>query len=218
MRARRSRRPVVVGLTGGVSSGKSTVAAILGRLGAMVVDADRLAHEALDLPRVRRALRERWGEDVFDHSGSPDRRRIARIVFRDPDALAALVSVVHPPVIRKIRSILREAARESRWPMVVIDAPLLVESALDRHCDAIVFVHASQRRRAERARSARGWSLAEIRRREALQRPLEEKRRKAHYILDNNNGRSRLRAAVARLFYQLTGASGTPDGPIPSRR
>jgi len=211
-------RSVVLGLTGGVASGKSTVATMLEDLGATVIDADRLAHEALELPKVQRWLRARWGGEVFDRHGRPDRARIGQIVFADPDALGKLTRLVHPPVIRKIRTLLRETMKKRRCPMVVIDAPLLIEADLDRWCDAVVFIDAARARRAARARSARGWSAAELARREALQRPLDEKRRRALYVLDNNGGRRQLRAAVKRLFHQVTGTSAVRHDPASLRR
>ena len=194
--------PRVIGLAGGIAAGKSTVAAMFAQLGARVIDADAIAREALGSKVVREKLQRYWGAGVFDGAGQPDRAKIAELAFKDPDKLRELTAWVHPPTLRRMRAQLDGALRERTAPLVIIDAPLLIETDLDAWCDAVVFIEAEPALRAERARSARDWSQEEIRRRESAQSPLAEKRRRADVIVDNSGSSEETRAQVARLFHQ----------------
>jgi len=194
--------PRVIGLAGGIAAGKSTVAAMFERFGARVIDADAIARDALDSKEVREKLQRHWGAGMFDGAGEPDRAKIAEIAFKDPDKLRELTAWVHPPTLRRMRTKLERALRDSAVPLVIIDAPLLIEADLDAWCDAVVFVEAEPALRAERARSARGWSQEEIHRRESAQSPLAEKRQRADVIVDNSGSSEETRAQVARLFHK----------------
>ena len=205
------KKPKVIGLTGGIASGKSTVAKMFAQLGAAVIDADALAHEALASPEVSEKLRKNWGKELFDGK-RPNRARVAEVAFRDPAKLRELTDWVHPPVIREMRAQLDRALADPRVPLIVVDAPLLIEADLDSWCDAVVFVDAARALRAERTRTARGWSKDEIRRRESAQAPLAEKRRRAAARIDNNGPEEKTRARVARLFHQYGRAPRVQPG------
>ncbi len=195
-------RPVVIGLAGGVGAGKSAAARVFEECGARHLDADADARAALDDREVRRTLVEWWGEDVLDDSGSVDRRRVADIVFQDPEQRRYLEALLHPIVIeRHERDIAR--ARAEGAESVVIDAPLLFEAGLDRRCDVIVFVDAPRKDRLRRVREARGWSDQELARRENSQRPLENKRSCAHYVLDNDAGLDKLQSQARDLYQEI---------------
>jgi dephospho-CoA kinase len=211
-----AKPPKVIGLTGGIASGKSSVAAMFAALGAAVIDADAIAREVLRLPEVAVKLRKSWGHETF-HDGRPDRARIAETAFRDPAKLKELTSWVHPPTLREMRAQLDRALEDRGVPLIVIDAPLLIEADLAPWCDAVVFVDAADPLRLARARADRGWSDDEVLRREAAQAPLAEKRARASVVLDNNGSVEEARAAVAQLFRQWvsdsssTAASGCPS-------
>jgi len=196
--------PPVVGLTGGIASGKTTVARMLGDLGATVIDADAIARQVLQSPAVRDKIRTHWGAALLDASGRPDRARIADLVFTDPEKLRMLNEWVHPPTLAAIGASLAEARKQHRTPLIVIDAPLLLEAELDTWCDAVVFVEAERSRRSLRAQAERQWSKFELERREARQRRLCEKRRRADFMLENNHSLQALRGKVAKLFHALT--------------
>jgi dephospho-CoA kinase len=202
-----SHKPVVVGLVGGVASGKSTVARLFAELGARVIDADKIAHDALERPDVCEKLRESWGDEPFDGAGLPDRARIAAIVFGDAEKLQLLNQWVHPPTRTAMREQLDAALQDDALPMVVIDAPLLLEAGLDAWCDLIIFVAADISCRAKRAMKDRHWNEAEIRRREAHQNALEGKRRQADKVIENHGSLGQTRARVAEFYRELTGTS-----------
>jgi dephospho-CoA kinase len=193
--------PKVIGLTGGIASGKSSVAAIFARLGAAVIDADAIAREVLRSPEIAEKLRKSWGHETF-RDGRPDRARIAQIAFGDPAKLKELTGWVHPPTLREMRAQLDRALADRGVPLIIIDAPLLIEADLAPWCNALIFVDVADPLRLARARADRGWSDDEVLRREAAQASLAEKRARASIVLDNNGSMEDTRAAVARLFRQ----------------
>lgn len=206
--------PLVIGVSGGVASGKSLAARLLAEeAGGIVLDADRLARNVLDDPHALERVREAIGADVFAPDGTLDRAALARRVFGDPKAKSALEAIVHPPVLAQIRSEIRRAA-ERRVPLVVVDAPLLHESGLDRICDAVLFVDTPVGRREEWAR-ARGWSAGERERREKNQKSVEVKKRLADYIIDNSGSVESLRAQVRDILRDLSPRIPPADAPFP---
>ncbi|HHT9120731.1 MAG TPA: dephospho-CoA kinase [Candidatus Hypogeohydataceae bacterium YC41] len=177
-------RPRVIGIMGGVVSGKSTVAEMLGSLGAKVIDADRMAHELLEKPEVKEKVLERWGKGILDTEGRIDRAKLADIVFSDGKALKELTGLLHPPLLETIR---KEAERNESRPLV-LDAALLLETGLDEVCDLLVFVETGQELKEERAR-LRGWPRGEVQRREGFQSPESQKRKKAHFVVNNDSSK-----------------------------
>lgn len=180
---------IVIGVAGGVASGKSLVSEHLQRLGAAVLDADRAGHEVLREPEVMAAARQRWGDRIFGPDGQIDRRQLAQIVFapapQGPDELACLEGLTHPRITARLRGRIEELQRQGDCPAVVLDAALLFQAGWDALCDTVVFVDAPRELRLARARQ-RGWSETEFAAREAAQGGLEEKRRRAHVIVDNS--------------------------------
>ncbi|MCC6428502.1 MAG: dephospho-CoA kinase [Phycisphaerales bacterium] len=188
----------VIGLVGGIGSGKSTVAAELASLGCTVVDSDLAAREILLRPAVRDELVRWWGAGILSDIGQVDRKKVAGIVFADSTQRARLEALVHP-LIRDERSRVVERIGRAGGGIVVIDAPLLFEAGVDRECDAVVFVDVSRQIRADRVR-ARGWDDGELDRREAAQMPLDEKRRRSQFIIINDGDRTALHAQVRDLM------------------
>lgn len=195
-----NRAKKVIGLIGGVGSGKSEAARIMASLGALVIDSDRLGHDVLREPEVIQTLRDWWGEGVLGSDGAIDRKALGRLVFSDPERLAKLEGLVHPRIEERRAEIMDRHAEDSTVRFFVLDAPKLIEAGLQRLCDAIVFVDADDRTRRERVRATRGWNEAEWRRREASQLPLDEKRAIADHVLTNQEGVERLRADITRML------------------
>lgn len=205
-----SARTLVLGVLGGIASGKTAVARLLAGREGLVISADELAREALDSPDVLARVRARFGPAAIGPDGRADRAYLARAVF-DPAHGAAelrseLESWTHPLVRDRIRERL-SAARASGVPRVVLDVPLLLENdaqhGLARLCDALVFVDVRDDERERRAERERGWSRGEVARREAAQLPLLEKKKRAHHIIENDRGLVELEQAVARLLVKL---------------
>jgi dephospho-CoA kinase len=194
----------IVGLVGGVASGKSLVAKMLVELGAGLLDADRTGHAVLaEDPAVQRELHKRWGDAVFAADGSVDRSAIAGRVFAAGGTAELdrrfLEELLHKRIRRRLLQKKDQFAGEGR-PAVVLDAPVLLEAGWGPMCDILLMVDVPREIRLERALQ-RGWSEAEFDRREAAQWPVDDKRREAHFVLSNDGSEDELRAAV-RDFWQ----------------
>lgn len=202
---RNGQRPLIIGLLGGIASGKSYVAEQLQRLGAEILDADRAGHEVLRLPEVEESIRQRWGESVFGPDGHIDRSALGRMVFtpgeRGSADLQALETLTHPRIGEQLARAARSAAQRG-VPAIVLDAPVMMKAGLDRICDKIIYVDAPDEVRLKRAQ-ARGWTEEEFRRREATQEPLEVKRSRADVILDNSSAPESIQAQVAAFWQSL---------------
>lgn len=198
--------PTVLGVLGGIASGKSAVARLLAGEEGIVVSADELAHGALAHPEVLAAIREAFGEGVLGPDGEVDRPALAREVFSDPERRALLESWIHPRVRASILTALEEAEARRR-PRVVLDIPLLLENdpqhGLVSRCDHLIFVDAPAARRDQRAVLGRGWEPGEVARREALQLPLSEKRRRADAVIVNDGSLEELAASVRQCLADL---------------
>lgn len=208
--AARGKKPLV-GILGGIASGKSLVAGQLAALGARVVSADALAHEVLEYDEVKQMARERWGDVVIGPGGRVDRAAVARIVFA-PTAEAArerkvLESWTHPEVGRLIRERVEALVHDPSVAAVVLDVPLMLESGWNRFCDRMLFVDAPREARLARA-VARGWSEEDFDRREAAQPPLAEKRAAADFVIDNSTTPQATAAQVERFWRTLASRPG----------
>lgn len=150
---------------------------------------------------------------MLDDRGKVDRAKVAQIVFASPDQRARLEALVHPIVRQERARMLAEAARF--WAAAaIVDAPLLFEAGVDKECDAVVFVDAPLAERLERVKRSRGWSDAELARREAAQWPLEKKRALCRFVIDNSDGRSQdgsVERRAGEILRELRGVDGRPD-------
>lgn len=199
---------LVVGLTGNIASGKSTVARALSARGVTVIDADLLARDAVG--RGSSALSRivtRWGPDVVGADGALDRAALRRRVFGHPSEVAALNAIVHPEVARRRDALLADArARGER--VVVCDIPLLFEAGLTGEVDVVVLVDAPAAVRLERLMRDRALSEAEAGTMIAAQLPTEPKRQRADHVIDNAGSRAELDARVAELWRTIEARAG----------
>lgn len=177
----------VVGLTGGIGSGKSTFSAMLARRGAVVIDADAVTRE-LQEPgtEVFEAMVDRFGEGIVAADGSLDRAAVASIVFNDADALAGLNRIVHPAVGAEIARRLAELAGTDA--VVILDVPLLVESASSYPLEGMIVVDTDPEVAVRRLVEHRGMSEEDARARLARQASREERLAKADVVVDNSGG------------------------------
>lgn len=181
-----NRHPKIIGITGGISSGKSTIGRMLASLGSEYIDADEMCHRLFLVQELKNKIVERFGNTVQDIYGKIDRLKLAEIVFQDKTCLDDLCSILHPIVVERIKSKITEIEKQGRRKAIVIDAALLEESDLSSICDFIIFVNTSRDRRLERSKISRHWKEEELDKRERFQMALEDKKRKADYIIDNN--------------------------------
>jgi len=192
---------LLVGLTGGIGSGKSTVARFLGEHGAVIVDADVFARDAVrGGSDAFEAIVRRFGEEVVGPDGELDRPKLASIVFADRAALADLEAIVHPEVRRMIAD--RIQAELDTDHVVVLVNPLLIEMGAHRDCDVVVVISADPETQVTRT-VARGMDEADVRARLAAQLPIEERARAADVLLDNEDTLEDLEAEVAVLWKSL---------------
>lgn len=206
-----SHRKPVIGLAGGIGAGKSTVAGILGEIGAAVVRSDELAAREIDTPEVKDLLRQWWGPEIIGHEGLVDRQRVASIVFGDPAQRQRLEALLHPRVEARRAELMAGYDTENTVKAIVLDSPLLYEVDLDLICDAVIFIEAAQATREDRSEKSRNWSPGELARREKTQQPLDTKRVRADYTVDNNSTLASLRRQVESVFSQIVSETGAPE-------
>jgi dephospho-CoA kinase len=192
----------VVGLIGGMGSGKSLVASLFAARGARVISGDELGHEALRQPAIKERLVERWGTEILDDHGNVDRRRVAGIVFADPAERRALEELVFPWIERRLGEEIAAAQKDPASRLIIVDAAIMIESGWSKHCDRLVYVQAPAEVRLRRLAETRGWTPAEVRAREQAQMPLEDKAKRADAILDNSVSAEATAEQVDRLLRQ----------------
>jgi dephospho-CoA kinase len=194
---------LIVGLTGNIASGKSTVARLMVERGATLIDSDELARRAVepDTPAFRQIVR-RWGNEILQPDGGLDRGALRRQVFPDPSQLEELNRIVHPEVLR-LRDREKAHARERGDRIVVCDIPLLFEVNAVDECDRIVLVDAPRPLRLERLVRARSLAETEGMDMIAAQMPAELKRARADYIIDNDGTRTALQRRVDDVWASL---------------
>jgi dephospho-CoA kinase len=176
-------RKLVVGLVGGIGSGKTALAAVFARYGTCVITGDDLGHEALRQSDIRSAIAKRW-PGVVEPDGSIDRRRLGAIVFADAGERRQLEEVVHPWICRRIEERIAQARKDPTVQLIVLDAAVMMEAGWDGVCDRLVYIDAPEEERQRRVWT-RGWSLEELRARERAQLPLTQKALRADHVIVN---------------------------------
>jgi dephospho-CoA kinase len=198
----------IIGIVGGIGSGKSFVASLFGELGCLVIDSDAQVRAAYRDPAVKAQLREWWGANAFNTDDEVDRSAVARIVFPTESERRKLEGLLHPWVDRRRREVMAAAAGDPSILAFVWDTPLLIEAGLHRECDALVFVEASNEDRLRRVRAGRGWDAAELVRREKLQMGLDSKREISDYVVvntaDAGYARNQVREILSRIVAGLS--------------
>ena len=202
---------LLVGLTGNIGSGKSTVAQLLSERGATIIDADVLARRAVEQGTAAyRSIAERWGTSILGADGLIDRGALRRIVFGDHHELEQLNAIVHPEVER-MRIALVEQARQRGDRIVVCDIPLLFERNMTARFDRIILVDAPRPTRLERLVRERGLRETEAMDMIVAQMPAELKRARADFVIDNDGTLTQLDQRVADVWSALQLAAETAD-------
>ena len=203
-------KKLVLGLLGGMGSGKTAVGNALARHGALVISGDLLGHEALRQGPISAWAVQRWGPEILDGAGEVDRVKVAGIVFAAPDELRELEAQVFPWIRRKMQEAITAAETDEEVQLIVLDAAVLLEAGWDDLCDRLVYVDAPRELRLQRLTQKRGWTLKEVIDREDNQIPLTEKLNRADAVLDNSGTPVDLAAQVTRLL-QGWGLAAVPE-------
>ena len=199
-----SRPMILVGLTGGVATGKSTVARMFARCGAVVIDADALAHQVVKPGKPAwREIIKTFGPSVLNPDRTLNRQALGALVFRHPAQLRRLEQIIHPRVAREQARRTREAARHQPKSVVIYDVPLLFEAKIDARVDKVVVVTANRDTQITRLKKRNGLTGAEAIRRIRSQWPLRKKAAASDYLLDGTTPRRRLFTVVKQLYAEL---------------
>lgn len=197
------RKTAIIGLTGGYGSGKSTVADIFAENGCSVIDADELAHRAIEKGRPAwRKITGRFGKTILREDGSIDRKKLACIVFSEKQELKFLNSVIHPVVIREIKKEIAVAAKRGAR-VAVISAPLLIEAGVNKLCDKVVVIKIKKEVQLERCAKSKHETIAGIKKRIAAQMPPTEKLKYADCFIDNNGPLSKTEKQVVDILGKI---------------
>lgn len=194
----------VIGMAGGIGSGKSLVAKQFQKLGCAIIDADALSHQVLEQAEVRDALVSWWGDKVLNAQGQIDRKAVGRCVFGASDELRKLETLVHPKVNTLRMSLRHQYDKQPDVKAIVEDCPLLFEVGLEKQCDVVVFVAADREVRLARVKANRGWTAEDLESREKKQLGLDIKANRADHVIDNSGNEEQTFDQVRRLFLNIT--------------
>jgi dephospho-CoA kinase len=202
-------RPTIAGLTGGIASGKSTVAAMLAEAGARIVDADRIAHQVvLKGQPAWQDIVDHFGSGILSHDGQIDREALGSIVFNDTEAIKALNGIVHPRVLETMAQEIQSLAEAHPGDLVIMDVPLLIESGLHASLPIVILVYVPEIMQQERLMRRDGLNAADAAARIRAQMPIDAKRAHAHYIVDNTGDLDATRRQVLDIYRKIL--SGAP--------
>jgi len=194
----------VIGILGGIASGKSTVATELAKLGCKVIDADEIAHKLLETDAVKQEIAACFGRAILDSTGKINHKKLAGVVFADVDKLSSLNEIIHPFVLRRAEELIDRYNRQDQVKAIVLDMPLLVEVGWAKRCDRLIFVDCKHELRAVRAQK-KGFDRNQLKIRENFQISLDNKVGLADNTVINNSGFSALVRQVADIFSDIIG-------------
>ncbi len=194
-----SGKKPIIGIIGGVGSGKSTVAAEFAKLGCCVIDADKIVHDLLDKPQVQEQVIALLGNGILNPQGSLNRSKIAEIVFKDSGKLEQLNKILHPLVLQRTNELIEKYNSENQCLAIVLDMPLLVEVGWRPRCDRLIFVDCDDKIRENRAKN-KDFEKNHIKNRENFQISLDKKKSIADNTINNNSDFSALVRQIAEIF------------------
>ena len=172
----------MIGILGGMYSGKSTVAAELAKLGCAVIDADAISHQLLEEKDVLKKIVRVFGKEILDDKGKISRPDLANRVFGDPAKLATLTGILHPLIMARVEELITQCGSQLAVRAIVLDIPLLVEVGWEKRCDHIIFVDCTPPIRLERAKKTGVFEADQLKIRENLQISLDKKKRIAFWF------------------------------------
>ena len=199
---------MIIGLTGGIASGKSTVAKMFKELGAKIVDADELGHRVIlpGKPAWKKVV-NLFGPEILKDDLNIDREKLGKIVFNDPEGLKNLNAITHPEIIKLIAKEIKEAKKrsspEEKEEILIIDAALIYEAKIDNLMDKIIVVYTEEEEQFRRLGQRSNLSKEEALKRIKSQIPLKEKAKRADYVIDNSNSLDQTRKQVEKAWKKL---------------
>jgi len=193
----RSRKRIILGITGSFGTGKSTAARIFKLLGAEIIDADKIAHRIIrPQTRIYKKLINAFGKDIVNKDRTINRNKLAKTVFGNKNSLQRLNKLIHPKVIRVIRC----KIKSSKAKFIIIDAPLLIEAGLSKMADKLIVVKANREIQLKRLRKKFSFTMGEILKRIRYQIPLKEKVRMADFVIDNSKTLENTKRQVIKIW------------------
>jgi dephospho-CoA kinase len=195
-----SKKKPIIGILGGIASGKSTVAAEFAKLGCKVIDADKIVHELLQKTAIKEKMVGLFGHDILNSAGKINHKKLADIVFTSSEKLLLLNKVIHPLVLERTEQLIKQYNRQSRIKAIVLDMPLLIEVGWSDRCDRLIFVDCQDQLRINRAKQINSLDENQIKIRENFQISMDNKARIADNAIDNNSDFQALVRQVADVF------------------
>jgi dephospho-CoA kinase len=199
---KQNKKPII-GILGAIASGKSTVAKELEKRGCAVIDADAIAKQFLLDDDIKRQIREKFGNEVFDNQGQIDRKKLAEKVFNCYEAVKLANSIIHPPVLQKTEELIEQYQKDANVKAIVLDVPLLAEAGWEKRCDRLIFVDCREPVRLERYAKKGVFDENQLKKRENFQISLDKKAKISHYMIDNNKDLSELTRQIGEIFPAL---------------
>ncbi|MBM3244395.1 MAG: dephospho-CoA kinase [Candidatus Omnitrophica bacterium] len=210
----RQDKKIIIGVTGGFGTGKTSVSRALKRFGAFIVDADKIAHELIQPHGAAwKKVVKTFGPGILDKNNGIDRAKLARIVFNSKQKLRKLNEIIHPKVISRIK----KEINSSPCRVVVLDAPLLLEAGLKGMVCKLIVVKCSRKKQIERLKQKRGFNNKQIRARISVQAPISGKVRLADFVIDNNGTQRETEKQLKKIWDKLslpTGRQGGRSGKV----
>ena len=198
-----SGKKPIIGILGGMCSGKSTAAAELAKLGCAIIDADEIAHQILNEEKTKEKVVGLFGREILDEQGKISREKLAEIVFDDANKLSALTNVLHPEVLAKTEGLIARYKNDPTVKAIVLDMPLLLEVGWEKRCDFLIFIDCKPSERLKRARKTGFFDAEVLKKRENLQISLDKKKRIVDNIVDNNSDLTNLSRQIASIFSSI---------------
>ena len=193
----------IIGILGGIGSGKSTVAELFAQLGCVVIDADKIAHQALEEPVIKQKTVDFFGQKILDSSGQIDRKTLADIAFGNKEKLSKLNSIIHPLVLHRCETLIETYNSQAEVKAIVLDMPLLLEAGWQNRCNKLIFVDCKDELRADRAKKIGIFNKNQLKIRENFQISLDNKAKVSDNTVDNNSDLSALAEQVTEIFSNI---------------
>ena len=197
---------LLIGLTGGIATGKSLVSQILKELGAYIIDADKIARQVVEPEKPAwLEIVKFFGRDIINEDKTINRKRLGEIIFNDPVKKRKLEEIVHPKVIEEENRLVKEYGRKNPNGIVIIDAALLIEAGSHKRVDKLIVVYADKETQFKRLSERDRLSRADAEKRTASQLPLDKKVKMADFVIDNSKGIEETRRQTIDIFNKLSG-------------